>query len=125
MSARVDSSTSGVDIFKLVVAIAVLLAGIIGFYFYAEKALAYRVIGVLLSVGLSAGLLLTTAMGRLFAGFLHDSRVEVRKMVWPTRQETTQSTLMVVALVILVGLILWTLDAALFWGVSLLTGQGK
>jgi preprotein translocase subunit SecE len=73
----------------------------------------------------SIALIMTTAVGKSFLGFLRDSRVEVRKMVWPTRQETVQTTLIVVALVFLVGLLLWTLDAMLFWGISHLTGQGK
>jgi preprotein translocase subunit SecE len=69
--------------------------------------------------------MLTTTTGKSFMGFLAESRVEVRKVIWPTRQETMQSTMIVVALVFLVGLILWTLDAVLFWGITLLTGQGK
>jgi preprotein translocase SecE subunit len=55
-------------------------------------------------------------MGKQFLGFLVEARTEVRKVVWPTRQETVQSTLVVVALVFLVGLLLWTLDAALYCG---------
>lgn len=80
---------------------------------------------MLAAVGIALALVLSTAMGKSFMVFLKDARIEVRKIVWPTRQETTQSTLVVVALVFVVGLLLWTLDAALFWGVSLLTGQGN
>ena len=124
MSAKADSSSSGIDTVKLVLAITVLVGGIVGYYHFADKSLIYRVLGVLLSVFLSMGLVLTTQLGRQFLGFLVEARVEVRKVVWPNRQETVQSTLVVVALVFLVGLILWTLDAGLFWGISRLTGQG-
>jgi preprotein translocase subunit SecE len=103
----------------------VLVGGIVGFYYFADKGLLYRVLGVLVSTIAAFGFVLMTSMGKEFMGFLKEARVEVRKVVWPTRQETMQSTLVVVALVFLVGLILWTLDAGLFWGVSLLTGQGK
>ena len=82
-------------------------------------------LGVMASTIAAMGIILTTDVGARFLGFLKESRVEVRKVIWPTRQETMQSTLVVVALVFLVGLILWTLDAALFWGISHLTGQGK
>lgn len=125
MSASADSSASGIDTAKLVVSILVLIGGIVAFYHYADVGLVYRVLGVLLSVSASVALLLTTVMGKQFLGFLVEARTEVRKVVWPTRQETVQSTLVVVALVFLVGLLLWTLDAALYWGISIMTGQGK
>jgi len=125
MSARVDSNASGVDTAKLVVAILVLIGRIVAFYHYADVGLLYRVLWVLLSVSAAIGLLLTTVMGKQFLGFLVEARTEVRKVVWPTRQETVQSTLVVVALVFLVGLLLWTLDAFLYWGISVVTGQGK
>lgn len=125
MNARAESSSSVLDTVKLVVAVAILVAGIVGFYQFADKALAYRVLGVIAAALTAIGLAATTAMGRLFLAFLADSRVEVRKVVWPTRQETMQSTLVVVALVFLVGILLWTLDALLYWGISHLTGQGN
>jgi preprotein translocase subunit SecE len=125
MNARAESSSSVLDTVKLVVAVAILVAGIVGFYQFADKALAYRVLGVIAAALTAIGLAATTAMGRLFLAFLADSRVEVRKVVWPTRQETMQSTLVVVALVFLVGILLWTLDALLYWGISHLTGQGS
>lgn len=125
MKARVESSASVLDTLKLILAVLVLVGGIAGFYYFADKSLLYRVLGVLGSALAALGLLLTTVMGREFMGFLRDSRVEVRKVIWPTRQETMQSTLVVVALVFIVGLVLWTLDAGLYWGVSLLTGQGR
>jgi preprotein translocase subunit SecE len=124
MAARAESGASAFDTAKLVLAIVLLITGVVGFHYFSDQALLYRVLGV---VGLSItafAILFTTAMGKSFLGFLKEARVEVRKVVWPTRQETVQSTLVVVALVFLVGIILWMLDMALFWGISLLTGQG-
>jgi preprotein translocase subunit SecE len=125
MTARAESTSSGFDTAKLILAILALIGGVAGFYYFADSGLAYRVLGMLAAVGVALALVLSTAMGKSFMVFLKDARIEVRKIVWPTRQETMQSTLVVVALVFVVGLLLWTLDAALFWGVSLLTGQGK
>jgi len=125
MTARVDSPSRWVDTAKLTLAILLIIAGIVGFYYFADKANIYRVLGMLGTVILAIALILTTKVGGDFASFLKESRIEVRKVVWPTRQETVQSTMVVVALVFIVGLVLWTLDAGLFWGVSLLTGQGK
>jgi preprotein translocase subunit SecE len=69
-------------------------------------------------------MLSTTHIGRLVWQFSLDSKQEIRKVIWPTRDETTRTTLLVFAMVFVVGLILWLLDTFLFWGVRLLTGQG-
>jgi len=68
--------------------------------------------------------LLTTAMGRSVWSFVIESRQEVRKVVWPTRDETMRTTLMVLAMVSVVGIVLWALDLLLYSGVRYLTGQG-
>lgn len=68
-------------------------------------------------------MLATTAWGVGISAFIVDSKIEVRKIVWPTRDETTRTTLLVFAMVSIVSLVLWLLDTFLFWGVRLLTGQ--
>ncbi len=111
------------DTVKLLLAIALLITGIAGFYYFSSFALVYRVVGILLVAGAAIGLMFATAVGEKVWGFIRESKVEVRKVIWPTRQETVQATMMVVALVFIVGLILWLMDMFLFWGVALLTGQ--
>jgi preprotein translocase subunit SecE len=125
MAARAESGGSALDTAKLVFAVLLLVAGIFGYYYFSEASLLYRVFGVLASSLAGIAVVLTTAVGREFLVFLRESRVEVRKVVWPTRQETIQATLVVVALVFLVGIILWLLDMGLFWAISHITGQGK
>lgn len=125
MAARVESRKSAVDTAKLILAIILLLGGIVGFYYFSGQALVY---GVLVVLGFSIAaiaIVFTTSIGKALLLFIKDARIEVRKVVWPTRQETVQATLVVIALVFLVGLILWFLDMGLFWGISHLTGQGK
>lgn len=124
MSAQAGSEASAFDTAKLVLAVILLVAGIVGFYYFFEQPLVYRIIGVVGSSIIAVSVVLTTVIGKGFLSFLKDARVEVRKVVWPTRQETVQATLVVVALVFFVGLTLWLLDMALFWGISRLTGQG-
>jgi preprotein translocase subunit SecE len=75
-------------------------------------------------VGVAVGLVLWTALGQRLVALSRDSRVELRKVVWPTRQETMQITLIVLVLVFLIGLFLWLVDSLLFWGVQMITGQG-
>jgi preprotein translocase subunit SecE len=125
MAARAESGASAFDTAKLVLAIILLITGIAGYHYFSAQILVYRVLGVIAFSGAAIAIVLTTPMGKGFLGFMRESRIEVRKVVWPTRQETTQSTLLVVALVFLVGIILWLLDMVLFWGISTLTGQGK
>jgi preprotein translocase subunit SecE len=73
---------------------------------------------------MALGMMLTTDLGRTVWSFVLESKQEVRKVVWPTREETMRTTLLVFAMVFIVGLILWLLDMFLFWGVRILTGQG-
>ena len=112
------------DTVKLIVSLMILLAGIAGFYYYAEESLLYRVLGLVAVVMVAAGIALTTATGQAILSFGRESRAEVRKVVWPTRQETIQTTLMVVVAVIIIGIFLWIVDMLLLEAVQLLTGQG-
>jgi preprotein translocase subunit SecE len=125
MAAQAESGASAIDTAKLVLAIVLLLGGLVGFYYFADQPLLYRVPGVIALGIASVGVLFTTGIGKSFLGFLKEARIEVRKVVWPTRPETVQATLVVVALVFLVGLVLWLLDMVLFWAIGHLTGQGS
>ena len=118
-------TTSWVDIAKLIASVALLLAAIGQFYFFAESLMVYRVLALLALVAIALGVLFTTQLGQILWSFLRDSRAEVRKVVWPTRQETMQTTLLVIAMVVLVGIMLWLMDMFLRWAVLLLTGQGS
>jgi preprotein translocase subunit SecE len=125
MVAKTETVVSNkMDTFKLVIAIAILVAGIAGFYYYAAAAFLYRVLGLLAMVVLALGVVYTTRLGQSIVGFARESRAEVRKVVWPTRQETVQTTMMVIFTVVLIGIFLWLVDMALLWAVRLLTGQG-
>lgn len=124
MAVRSESSPSMFDTAKLVFALVLVVGGIYAFYYFSDQSLLYRVLGLVGIIGLSLATVFTTNLGRNFWGFFQESRTEVRKVVWPSRQETLQATLVVVVMVFIVGLILWLLDMFLLWGVRLLTGQG-
>jgi len=124
MSSNTETQASGLDTAKLVAALLVLTAGIVGFYWFADQSMLLRVLGLLAVGGVAVAVALQTASGRGIVAFLGDARTEVRKVVWPTRQETVQTTLMVVVLVVVVAIILWLLDMVLLWGVQRITGQG-
>jgi preprotein translocase subunit SecE len=125
MVAKTETEVSNkMDTFKLVMAIAILLAGIAGFYYYAEESLLYRVLGLVGLVIVAAGIAFTTSTGHAILSFGREARTEVRKVVWPTRQETVQTTLMVVVAVIILGIFLWLIDMMLLNAVQILTGRG-
>jgi preprotein translocase subunit SecE len=124
MSSRVEAASSMPDVLKWIAAAALLAAGLIGFYVFAEYSTLLRVVGLLLAVGMSVAVAVQTEKGRYIWDFMRESRTEVRKVVWPTRQETMQTTLIVVAVVTVVALIMWSLDSMLGWIVRLLLGQG-
>lgn len=112
------------DTIKLVIAVAMLVAGVAGFYYYGEEPLFYRVGGLLGAAVLAALMAVQTEVGRAAWDFIVTSRTEVRKVVWPSRTETVQTTLYVLVMVILVGIFLWLLDMFLLWAAQSLTGQG-
>jgi len=106
-----------IDKVKILVAVLVVAAGIYGFYYFAEQHALVRVGSVLASVIIGAAILLTSTQGQAAWEFAKGARLEIRKVVWPTRKETAQATMVVIALVVLVGLFLWLVDAVLFFAV--------
>jgi len=113
-----------VDSAKLVLAVATLLAGIVGYYWFPTMPVAVRILMVLAGLGLGAALLFWSAQGQVLWHYIQGSRVELRKMVWPTRQETLQTTLVVFVFVLLLGVFFWLVDMLLAWATRHLTGQG-
>ncbi|HKK06743.1 MAG TPA: preprotein translocase subunit SecE [Gammaproteobacteria bacterium] len=112
------------DKVKLVLAILLLAGGVVGFYYFADQSLLYRVLGLLVVAGVALAVGARTQAGMQTVAFGRNAMIEVRKVVWPSRKETTQTTLIVLAMVVLVGLLLWLFDMFLLWAVKLLTGQG-
>jgi preprotein translocase subunit SecE len=103
------------DIIKLIVAAALVAGGIAGYYLLADSALVLRVLAVLAGMAAAAGVAATSAPGREFFVFSQESVVEVKKVVWPTRKETVQTTAAVFAFVVVMALFLWVSDKTLEW----------
>ncbi|MCZ6912932.1 MAG: preprotein translocase subunit SecE [Proteobacteria bacterium] len=124
MNAQTETGTSALDTVKLFLAIAVLISGIVGFYYYPDMSVLIRAGGVLAGVVIAIVIVMQTAMGRDSWQFIQTSRVELNKVVWPNRQDTTQTTLAVIVFVIILGVFFWLLDLGLLWLTKYLTGQG-
>lgn len=121
MNTQTKEASSGLDVLKYVLSLVLLSAGVVAFYLFSEYSQLYRVLGMVAIVIVALAIMMTTVLGRQSWLFAQEARQEVRKVVWPSRSETMQTTLMVFAMVIIVGLILWLLDMFLFWAISSLT----
>ncbi len=117
MSAQTETSESGfLDIVKLLAAAAILIGGLYGYYYYqVDVALPLRVLMVLGGTGLGIAVAMTSTQGQRLWHFIQGSRVEIRKVVWPTRQETTQTAIAVFVFTIIMMLFFWALDSGLLW----------
>ncbi|CAD5108857.1 preprotein translocase subunit SecE [Zestomonas carbonaria] len=122
MNAKAEAKDSRLDLLKWLVVAALVVAGVVGNQYFSGEPILYRVIGLIVLAAIAAFVALQTAKGQLFFSLLKEARTEIRKVVWPTRQETTQTTLIVVAVVLVMALLLWGLDSLLGWLVSLIVG---
>ncbi len=111
------------DKIKLGFALLLLIAGIAGFYFLRESAMVLRVISVLSGVVLAAVVVWFTSQGKQFFAFARESSDETRKVVWPSRKETLQTTGIVFAFVLVMAVFLWMVDAGLLLAVRYMMGQ--
>lgn len=118
MSTKEDEKIFRLDAVKWLLIVAVVAAGIYGNTIYATVPLLYRAMAGVVFAGLIMVIGLQTEKGSAAWDLAKEARVEIRKVVWPTRQETTQTTLIVVAVVLFVSLILWGLDSSLSWAIQ-------
>jgi preprotein translocase subunit SecE len=102
-----------------------VVAGVVGYYALQDSAAVLRVLSVLLGVLLAAGVFWTTASGKLFFGFAKASVDEAKRVVWPTRKETVQTTAVVIAFAVVMALFLWAVDASLLLIVNKLMGRSE
>ena len=117
-------AAGGAENAKLALAVALLLGGIVAFYALSAQPEWQRWLAVVGGVVLAALVFGSSERGKAFWSFMADSRIELRKVVWPTRQETGMTTLAVFVFVIGAGFFFWLLDVFLSWATRLLTGQG-
>ena len=106
---------SAADIAKLAVAVALVIAGIAGYYYLGDAALVLRVLAVIAGLLAGAAVAWFSAPGREFALFAGEAVAEAKKVVWPTRKETLQTTAAVFAFVVVMAVFLWISDKTLEW----------
>ncbi len=119
-----DTSQSGIlDTIKLLIAAGLLVGGLYGYYYFLEVALPLRVLMVLggLAAGVTAAM--TSMQGQRLWAFIQGARIEIRKVVWPTKQETTQTAISVFVFTLIMALFFWGLDSFLLWLTRTLVGS--
>lgn len=125
MSTKSATTNSMGDTLKLLVSVLLMAGGIYGYNYFSEQYIeVVRVIGLIVVGIVSALIASQTQKGRLFRAFMGDANVEVRKVVWPTRTETIQTTLVVIFVVLLVGVFLWLVDMFFGWAIRSVLGSG-
>lgn len=122
MNAKAEAKDSRFDLLKWLVVAALVVVGVVGNQYFSAEPILYRVLALLVIAIVAGFVALQTSKGKSFWVLAQEARVEIRKVVWPTRQETTQTTLIVVAVVLVMALLLWGLDSLLGWLVSLIVG---
>ena len=120
---QASEAASAKDNALMILSIVALLAGVVAFYWYEEDPLALRLAMVGSGVAAAVGLAWVSWYGREFWQFAQAARVELRKVVWPEREDTVRTTVLVIVFASLMGLFFWVLDLILTWLIRLLTGQ--
>ena len=124
METKVENQPTFVDTAKLVLAAGVLLVGFVAYYYFGDASTLLRALTVLVAAGVAAFVALQSAQGQALWRFVQASRVELRKVVWPTRDDTMKMTFAVLVFAVIMGTFFWLLDIFLLYVTSKVTGQG-
>ena len=122
LTTNAENKAGSLDWLKWLIVAALLAGGVFANWYYQDEMLLIRVVGLLATAAVAILLALQTARGKTIWVLLKESRTEVRRVVWPSNQETTQTTMVVLLLVVIFALILWGLDSLLGWIVSSIIG---
>ncbi|MFM2322326.1 MAG: protein translocase subunit SecE [Pseudomonadota bacterium] len=121
-NARLESKATKKDITLWLMVAAILVLAVLANNYFSHQAVAIRLIGWIIAALAMLLVFFYTTQGRRFGSFAQASRAELRKVVWPTREETIRTTLIVMAMVVVASLFLWGIDTLLLWAVAFLTG---
>jgi preprotein translocase subunit SecE len=120
---QTSASASAKDSALLTLSILALLLGIVAFYWYEDQALPLRIAMVIAGLAAATGLIWFSWYGREFRQFAIAARIELRKVVWPGREETVKTTYVVFIFAIAMGVFFWLLDMGLTFLTRVLGGQ--
>jgi preprotein translocase subunit SecE len=125
METKVEEQPTIVDTAKLTLAVVVVLAGLVGYYYFADASQLLRVLAVIVALAIAAVVAFTSLQGRTLWKFIQGARVELNKVVWPTREETIQTTLVVIVVALIGGVFFFLIDRVLLWVTTSIMGTGS
>ena len=121
-SAQTEKS-SFIDTVKLLLSAAALFSGLFSYYYFLQVSLPLRVLMVLGGLFVGTAIAMTSFQGKQLFSFIQSSRIEIRKVVWPSNQETSQTTIAVFVFTLVMGIFFWGLDSFLLWLTRALVGS--
>jgi preprotein translocase subunit SecE len=124
MDTKVEDQPTFIDTVKLFLAVLILVAALVAYYYFADASVLLRALGLVAAVAVAGWVALQSVQGQSIWRFIQSSRVELRKVIWPTREETIQTTIAVLVFALIMGVFFWLLDLLLLFLTSKLTGQG-
>jgi len=110
-----QSEGSFLDTIKLLISAGVLVGGLYSYYYFLEVSLPLRVLMVLGGLAAGIAIAMTSTQGQRLWAFIQGSRIEIRKVVWPSREETTRTSIAVFIFTLIMALFFWALDSGLLW----------
>ena len=114
-STQIQTVSSGADRLKMGAAVALLVLALAGFFLLAKQGVWVQWAAFLVGLAAAVGVFLTSELGQQLIAFGIDATRELKKVVWPTRKEATQMTLVVFGFVFVMALFLWLTDKSLEW----------
>ncbi len=118
MKAKAEAQPASLDALKWFVVLLLVAVAVAGNMYYADAPMLYRVVGVVVLCVMAGAVFLRTGKGVRLVNLAREAKIEIRKVVWPTRPETTQTTLIVLAAVVIVAFLLWLVDSMLSWAIK-------
>jgi len=118
-----NEKSSLIDTIKLLLSAAALFSGLFSYYYYLQVSLPLRVLMVLGGLFVGTAVAMSSFQGKQLFSFIQNSRIEIRKVVWPTNQETSQTTIAVFVFTLVMGIFFWGLDSFLLWLTRTLVGS--
>jgi preprotein translocase subunit SecE len=123
METQDETAPTLFDTVKLIVSLAILIGSVFGYYYYSSASVLYRAVGVFVGFVLAVVVAFQSAQGKTLWAFIQGSRVEMRKVVWPTREETFQTTVVVLVFATIMGVFFMLLDLSLQWFTGMVMGR--
>ena len=115
---------SALDTVKLAAAVLVVLGGFVAYYWFADASVLLRVLGLVVALVVGVLIAFQSSQGQQIWQFIQGSQVEIRKVVWPTQQETVNTTLVVIAFTVIMAAFFFVVDFLLLNITQFFTGQG-